>query len=93
MTELASRPCRACHEPIVFIQMRESKAAMPCEATAVSQWLDEAAGRAASTVTLVTAEGLLLIGRPVPPETPGARQVTGYTPHWARCPQAKTFRS
>ena len=92
MPVLVERPCRACQEPLVFVTMRETNAAMPCETTLLSQWLDETAGRAASTMTLVTPEGLLLIGRPVAPETPGARLVTGYAPHWARCPQAKSFR-
>lgn len=90
---IASTPCRGCGALIVFIKMKETGRTMPCEAALQSGWLEEAAGTAATTVTRITPDGLTIIGRPVPPDTTGARDVSGYIPHWGTCPNRADFKT
>jgi len=87
----APRACRACQAPLVFIRMRETGAAMPCDAALVIARLDEVAGKAATSMALVTEEGILVIGRPV--DAPAGREVRGRVSHFATCPSAASFRT
>ena len=87
-------PCRGCGALIVFIKMKESGRTMPCDAAVIVERLDEAAGKAASTVTLVTDDGVMVIGRRLEEPHVGmtVRVVSGRVPHFVTCPFANTFR-
>jgi hypothetical protein len=97
MAGIAARPlaeCRGCHASIVWITMRETGAAMPCDPTVIVERLDETAGKAASNVTLITEDGLLVKGRRVEDLHAGieVRAVAGRIPHWQNCPAAQASR-
>ena len=84
--------CRGCQAAVVWVHMRESGKAMPCDPDVLTEWLDETAGKAASTRTLITSDGVAITGRRGTAIEPGTREVIGRVPHWVTCPQANTFR-
>ncbi len=85
--------CRGCGAAIVWVRMRESGRAMPCDEEILTEWLDDTAGKAASTRTLITEDGVAITGRRGSVLDPNVREVTGRVPHWASCPQAGAFRA
>jgi hypothetical protein len=88
--------CRGCRAPIVWVVMRESGRPMPCDPDLVEAWIDETAGKAATTLALVTEDGAMRIGRPLsdmPADgAPTAERVTGRVPHWGTCPDRARFK-
>ena len=84
--------CRGCQAAVVWVHMREAGKAMPCDPDVLTEWLDETAGKAASTRTLITEDGVAITGRRGTAIEPGTREVVGRVPHWATCPQAESFR-
>jgi hypothetical protein len=91
---MTSTPCRGCGALIVFIKMKETGRVMPCDAAVIVERLDETAGKAASNVTLVTEDGVLVKGRRVEALHAGieVRAVAGRVPHFVSCPRAADFR-
>ena len=87
--------CKGCDLPIVWILMRETGRLMPCDAEVIVERLEETAGKAASNVTLITEDGVLVKGRRVEELHPGieVRVVAGRVPHWATCERAGDFRT
>lgn len=85
--------CRGCHAAIVWVTMRETGKAMPCDPELLTEWLDDTAGKAASTRTFITADGVAITGRRGTAIEPVTREVVGRVPHWSTCPDAAKFRA
>jgi len=91
--------CRGCHATIRWVNTRMGKA-IPVDPERLTEWLVEEEQMVTTTgapipmrvITLVTMEGDVVRGYQGTVLTPGSREVIGYIPHWASCPQAAQFR-
>lgn len=88
---LTMATCRGCGQPIKWIETRSGKA-MPCDPEELSEWIVEGSGATGSRVTLQDPGGDTLSGVRSSMLAPGAREIRGYVPHWATCPNRDQFK-
>lgn len=88
---MALPQCRGCKAIIRWIKTPAGKA-MPCDPDKLYEWVTDEPRSGARKITLVSTEGQMLIGYQASVIIPGARQIEGFTPHWATCVKARDFK-
>ncbi len=83
--------CRSCHEEIDFVKLRSGKL-MPVEAATTETYYLHLGAPGSPQVVLVTEDGDVLRGRLGTQHESGMAKVLGSESHFARCPDAGSFR-
>lgn len=79
--------CRSCGAEIIWIKMKGSGKAMPCDARKISFDLLLPGAKGEGVMTLVEPEGVIARGI----FNPGGEKI-GYLSHFATCPNANQHR-
>jgi len=83
--------CSACGASIRFLQTPAGKW-LPCDSRRASWWLGPRAPRGARIAVVVDDAGQVHRGEVLDAPADGAREVSGFTPHWGSCAGAQEFR-
>jgi len=87
-----ARPCRACQNPIKFIEALHTGRPMPVDPDLTVEWV-LIGDHGNPEITLITERGATIRGRRVTLTHKGAEKVEGYVPHWVTCTHPERFRS